>query len=362
MYSHYTTLNINLRVDEDANSFPTFTLPKNVGVYSVSREGQFENFNSRMRFFEPSVTCPFSLRPTENLSPDTDIDLTDNESYLDTLLLFLTSSKERYQMTLDADIICSRDVLVLLMCTPYHSNKKWSIAISRYRNTIYMCQVPDEEEIQSFDLEHMKKLMKNTWLKKLRHHCLVLDAIEMYEQREESGQLIGVFTMGCDGLRLLFDAPVIAEKPNQQFTGRPLSFVDLQLRSDTMSAAEWKAHYRNEASLWWAQCFLIGIKTLYLALHDRELIVHRINSIKPEVLHRESNDWSGNVSGNFLSRFLKIIKQLMASVDSANCVYILEFDPAKAKFVYKVAMERNEHTFIPDWYRKQCHGLMDHRN
>ncbi|KAH8297074.1 hypothetical protein KR044_004506, partial [Drosophila immigrans] len=357
MYSNYKILNVKLRAPNDKSMFPNVTPPQNVGVYSVSPEGQFENFSTRMRFFDPSVTCPFTLRPTGNLPQDEDVEFSESRSYLDTLLLFLMSTKERQQLIQESDIVCSRDLLVRLMCSPHHSDKKWSIAASRYRNTIYLCHVPDTEEVKLLDEEHLKKLITKTWLKKLRQHCLVsrvesMYPIDTYEQRLEDGQLYGVFKMTCEGLRILLDAPVIADKSNNQFIGQPRQFVDLQLRLDTMTSAEWRAHYRNEVLLWWAQCFLSGIKTIHVALHDQDAVVHRINKLEIRNLWEELMDNSSvHVCSYFMLRFLKEVKQVMATVDSASTVYLIEYEPETENFIYKVAVERNDHTFLPDWYR-----------
>ncbi|XP_060660279.1 protein cutoff isoform X2 [Drosophila nasuta] len=306
MYSNYKLLEVKLRMPNDEDTFPVVKEPINVGVYSVSPEGVFENCNKRMRFFQPLVTCPFALGANENLLQDEDVA---NRSYLDTLLLFLTSTQERRQMIRKTEFVCSRDVLVLLLCTPYDRKKKWSIAVSKYRNTIYMCLVPDEDVVEKLDNRRIHILYKNSLLKKLQQHCLVsrvedLNRIEDYEQRTENGQLYGVFKTTFGDSHLLFDAPVIAENTNNyalngklkncsltntDSIGQPTTFVDLRLRQDTMSGPEWAAHYTNEMILWWAECFLTGIKTIHVAQHNKDLIVKRFHDLVARDLHLERN-------------------------------------------------------------------------
>ncbi|XP_034110295.1 protein cutoff [Drosophila albomicans] len=371
MYSNYKLLEVKLRMPNDEDTFPVVKEPINVGVYSVSPEGVFENCNKRMRFFQPLVTCPFALGANENLLQDEDVA---NRSYLDTLLLFLTSTQERRQMIRNTEFVCSRDVLVLLLCTPYDRKKKWSIAVSKYRNTIYMCLVPDEDVVEQLDNRRIRILYKNSLLKKLQQHCLVsrvedLNRIEDYEQRTENGQLYGVFKTTFGDSHLLFDAPVIAENTNNyalngklkncsltntDSIGQPTTFVDLRLRQDTMSGPEWVAHYTNEMILWWAECFLTGIKTIHVAQHDKDLIVKRFHDLVARDFHLEcKKHWSSYACANFMSRFLMDIKKLMAPVDSPNAVYMVEYDPKGEGITYRVEAERNEHTFIPDWYTKK---------
>ncbi|KAH8391038.1 hypothetical protein KR215_004693, partial [Drosophila sulfurigaster] len=368
MYSNYKLLNVKLRMPKDQELFPEVSRPKNVGVYSVSPEGEFENFNKRMRFFQPSVTCPFALGANENLLKDEDVA---NRNYLDTLLLFLTSTHERRQLIMETEFVCSRDVLVVLLCTPFDRKKKWSIAVSKYRNTIYMCLVPDEDVVKQLDNTRFQILYKNSLLKNLKEHCLVsrdLDGIEDYEQRTENGQLYGVFKTTFDGSILLFDAPVIAEKTNNYALngkfkncsltntgsfGQPTTFVDLRLRQDTMSGPEWAAHHTNEMILWWAECFLTGIETIHVAHYDKNLIVNRFHDLVVLDLHLEcKKHWTPSACANFLSRFLMDIKQLMSPVDSSSAVYMVEYDPKGEGITFTVEAERNEHTFIPDWYTK----------
>lgn len=177
--SNYKILNINVRSHpSDKQSFPQIKQPNFVGDYSLSPDGHFENSGARIRFLgelPPNLTN-FSVKTTDDIPPDdADGDCSSTETYLDNMFYFLASSQERFQLQADVDIVCTRDVLQVLMCSPYDYKRNWIIAVSKYRNTIYMCQVHSTQSTASasFDFEQLKRNLKSLSLKKLRQNCLV---------------------------------------------------------------------------------------------------------------------------------------------------------------------------------------------
>ncbi|KAH8416225.1 hypothetical protein KR222_011643, partial [Zaprionus bogoriensis] len=356
--TNYKILNINVRTQaSDKMSFPQIKHPKFVGEYSLSPEVHFENSGARIRYLAqlPANLAQFSIKTNEDVAQNDNA----NCGYLDNMFYFLACSQERLQLLADIDIVCSREVLQLLMCSPYDYKLNWAIAVSKYRNTIFMCQVPHQRQAAapSVDYDLLKKNIKLAWLKKLRQNCLLAMDNNIvlpggYHSRQESGQYYGVFNMDICGIRLLFDAPVFAQQCQNSFIGVPKTFVDLQLRSDTMNRAEWTAHNRSEVLVWWVQCFLVGIDHIYIAYHDDEGTVHRIKNTAVRELWEEcKNDWSPNLCANFLARFLGTVKKLLLPVNSASSVYLFEYDAKNGHISYKVTEECNEHSFIPDWFR-----------
>lgn len=365
---NYKILDVAVRSPPTDNIFfPKLSKPQLVGEYSLSSGLDYENSDARIRYMEriSAITCPISLRKTvdPHLEDDEEFCLRD----LQNMFLFLGSSTERLHMLLCHDIICSRGVLELLMCSPYDYTKNWTIAVSKFRNTMYMCEVQNEELGQArFDIERLNKRIKDSLLKNLRQKCLVSMADKVVQtetdrQTKDSGQYYGVFSLEIIGIRLLFDAPLLAEYPLNQFMGAPRKFVDLQMRLDTMNRTEWAVHNRTEVLAWWVQCFLVGIENIYVAYYSNDSVVHRIKNTAVRELYEEcKNDWSANSCANFLARFLGAIKKLLASVDSANLVYLFEFDARNGIIKFKVSQDRNEQTFIPDWFRDMCDEPMEH--
>ncbi|KAL7735505.1 hypothetical protein ACLKA6_010539 [Drosophila palustris] len=304
-----------------------------------------------MRFIDElsPATGPISLNATEDTHQENVKEFCTSSIYLDNMFFFLRSVKEKLHTLLDHDFVCSRTVLELLMCAPYDDRNNWTIAASKYRNTIYMCHVQNNAfGVPRFDHEQLKKAI---WMKKLRQHCLTSGVnndgqTKDYQQEKDSGQYYGVFSMTITGIRLLFDAPVLAERSSNLF-----NYVDLQMRLDTMNRNEWTIFNRTDVLKWWVQSFLVGIQKIYLAYYDSKAIVHRIKPTMIRELYEEcKNNWSANVCANFLARFLDAIIKLMANVDSASLVYMFDYDAKNGIISYKVAEDRNQHSFIPDWF------------
>lgn len=177
--SNYKILDINVRTHpSDKLSFPQIHQPNFVGDYSLSPDGHFENLGSRIRFLgelPPNLT-KFSVKTSEDIPPDdANVNCISTEIYLDNMFYFLASSQERFLLQAEIDIVCTRDVLQVLMCSPYDYNRNWIIAVSKFRNTIYMCQVYSTQSTgsSSFDFEQLKRNLKYWSLKKLRQNCLV---------------------------------------------------------------------------------------------------------------------------------------------------------------------------------------------
>lgn len=183
MYSNYKILNLNARSSppQDKESFPTIKQPHRAGEYSLSPEGHYEDSPARLCFLTQlgPNTFPFSLNASgESINTEQSFL---KPRYLDNMFCFLRCSietlikrHENGHLQVDADIVCSREALQLIMCAPYEYKNNWTIAVSKYRNTIYICPVPDSERPQSFfDPEHLKKLMMDHWMTKLRQRCLV---------------------------------------------------------------------------------------------------------------------------------------------------------------------------------------------
>lgn len=182
MYSNYKILNINARASppQDKESFPTVKQPIHVGEYSLSAEGHFENSPARICFLNqlPLSQFPFTLIPnvedmhTKKSKP--------KPRYLDNLFYFLRCSWDSFIkrnvhgfLQLEADIVCSREALQLIMCAPYEYKNNWTLAVSKYRNTIYICPVHNAERpLSVFDEKHFKDLLMANWMRTLRQHCL----------------------------------------------------------------------------------------------------------------------------------------------------------------------------------------------
>lgn len=143
-----------------------------LGEYSLSPEGDFENSSSRKRYMDQRSVylCPVSLNAPGDTPQEEIKSVCTSSIYLDNMFFFLRYSNEKLLLLLDHEFICNRNVLELVMCAPYDNTNNWTLAVSKYRNTIYMCQIQNDAcGAPRFDHEQLKKTL---WMKKLRQHCL----------------------------------------------------------------------------------------------------------------------------------------------------------------------------------------------
>ncbi|EDW26139.1 GL25389 [Drosophila persimilis] len=274
---------------------------------------------------------------------------------LDNILLYMESTgtshlSAKLKVEVSYDIVCTTEVLELIMRTPYEMMVNWTLAVTKYRNTIYISPVVPED----LKTSPMKELNAD-WLAKLRRHFLSENANAMLkpcDPMEPTGQYNGVFSFSINGTRFIFDSPVLAEGfrigsvRNSNYV-----FTELQFRPDSMSVDEWATHNRCDALKWWSKCFLVGIENIYIANVNRHIIAHTINKISVRQLWKDCEKvWSPQVCVNFLVRLVDQIRSFMSVVDCPKTVYLMKFDASQGEISYTSYLGRNPFTFIPDWF------------
>ncbi|KAH8389017.1 hypothetical protein KR200_005624 [Drosophila serrata] len=354
-------LNLNAHVisAEDKGQFPTFTMPESHGGYSLSPLGFFENHMRRMRYIVvPSAqNFPLFLRDsdhTKNAKP--------SERLLDNLLEYIVQSLPQsnflratnMRVELNVDIVCTSEVLELMMRAPYEHKSGWTLAVSRYRNTTYICRVPSPQAEDAFEEHNLRRIMQEARLRKLRQYCLSENGLVLPDGIllcEEPDRFNGVFSINMNGHRVLFDSPVLAEICTNQFNGPGHNWSELQLRQDNMNRLEWAEHNRTEAIKWWCKCFLLNIQNFFVAYQNENGCVNTIKKTSLRDLWKScENEWSTNVCANFMVRLLGCITQIMAKIDCLNTVYLFEFDAKLGEVAYEVFEGLNAHTFLGDWF------------
>ncbi|XP_068145952.1 protein cutoff [Drosophila tropicalis] len=363
MYSSYTILNLSLRPigNPEKYSFPAIGKPNLCGGFRLSPEGffEFERDNNHLVFRQirlpPPTRFPFSLslNSTGNLHRK----LKSNSGKICDMLLFIEHSKDNWlklnatsdRVEVNADVVCSREILQLLMCTPYESKNNWTFAVTRYRNTIYISHVKSTK-VGSFDKDQMILDMQASWLKELEKHCTT-------GPPEGQGECHGVFVMDISGLKVVFNAPLITEARSQA----GFCWAELHLRLDKMSRVEWFDHKKCELIKWWTSCFLVGIDNIYVGLRDDDANVYRIQKTQVRELYKEQSFWAPSVCANALSNILHAIKNLTVELDldCPSTVILFEFDASQGKIIYRTLEKRSQYTFVGDWYRNMLKEYRD---
>ncbi|XP_017011015.2 protein cutoff [Drosophila takahashii] len=368
MNSNFLILNIDVHswTEQDVHVFPTISKPVSHGGFILSPTGHFERNAQGMRFIvmPSSNRFPISLRSNEP-----QVQRKNHQVLLDNMLQFIESTRFSFlkvnsnmRVELNAHIVCTSEVLELMMCAPYENKSGWSLGVSRYRNTMYICRL-DSEQPDAFDGDNFRKVMQESWLRKLHKYCVFENGVvepRNQQSPEETGCFHGVFSFDLNGNRVLFDSPVLAELNPNGFNGPAHNWAELQLRLVHMNRADWATHNRTEALKWWVKCFLLGIESLYIAHRDENAFVLNIQKTSVRDLWKDcEKDWSTGVCANFMVRLLNSISQIMAPIDCPSTVYLFKFDPTRGKVAYQAFQGRNQYTFLADWFRTMLDDHME---
>ncbi|KAH8285386.1 hypothetical protein KR054_008502 [Drosophila jambulina] len=362
---------------EDKSQFPIMSMPESLGGYSLSSLGLLENHMRKMRFIvvPPAQNFPLYLRDTDHAK---NVKL--SERHLHNLLEYIVQSSPQanflrainMRMHVNADIVCTSEVLELMMRAPYEHKVGWTLAVSRFRNTTYICRVASPQTEDAFEEHNLRRIMQEARLRKLHQYCLsgkVLSLLESKKSKccvflenglvlpdgnllcEEPDRFNGVFSIYINGRRVVFDSPVLAEICPNQFNGPDYTWSELQLRQDNMNRLEWAEHNRTEAIKWWCKCFLLNIQNFFVAHQNENACVHTIKRTCLRDLWKAcENEWSTNVCANFMVRLLGCITQIMGHIDCLSTVYLFEFDARQGVMAYEVFEGRNGHSFLGDWF------------
>ncbi|XP_017069449.1 protein cutoff [Drosophila eugracilis] len=357
MISNYQFLNIQVHswTDKDVLIFPTISKPISYGGFTLSPSGHFERNPQRIRYIvvPPINRFPICLRDNEHTQKKEKIP----KVLLDNMLQFIDSSgfsllmlTNNMRVEVNAHIVCSSEVLELMMCAPYERMTGWSLGVTRYRNTMYICRM-DSDQANAFDKNNQRKIMQESWLKELHKYCVFENGV-LVPSSKDSGQYHGVFSIELNGIRVLFDSPVLAEPNPNGLDGPVQNWAELQMRQVHMSRLDWTSHNRSEALKWWVKCYLLGIDNLYIAYRDDNGFVLNIQKTYVRNLWKDCEKyWSTSVCANFMVRLLGCMSQIMAPIDCPSTVYLFDFVARHGKFGYKAFQGRNQYTFISDWFR-----------
>ncbi|XP_023032044.2 protein cutoff [Drosophila willistoni] len=358
MYSSYKILNLSLRPigNPDQYKFPAIGKPILCGGFRLSPEGFFEFERDSNHLIFKQIMMP----PASGLPFPLSVNSRDNlhrivksiSGKICNMLFFIDHSKQYWlkvnatsdRAEVNADVICSRDILQLFMCAPYESQNNWTVAVTRYRNTIYISQVKNTKA-DSFEKDELILEMQASWMKELEKQCL----------KGPQDECHGVFVMDICGQKVVFNAPLITETNT--------SWADLRLRLDTMSRLEWADHKRYELIEWWTNCFLVGIDSIYVGLRDDDAIVHRIQKMTIRELYKGQSFWAPCVCATALSKILQAIKNVTTerNLDCPNTVILFEFDANQGQIIHRTLEKRSSYTFVGEWYRKMLNEFMDEK-
>ena len=53
-----------------------------------------------------------------------------------------------FLFSLNTDFVCWRGLMTRLLCTPYENRDSWKIAVTKFKNTLFMCEFETEQKVQ----------------------------------------------------------------------------------------------------------------------------------------------------------------------------------------------------------------------
>uniref|UniRef100_A0A3Q3NFK1 Decapping nuclease n=1 Tax=Mastacembelus armatus TaxID=205130 RepID=A0A3Q3NFK1_9TELE len=146
-----TSHGLSTRKELYERSFPLYKQPVEIGCFSLDSERRFFNDSRQMRFYvEPDKNPNFNLRDGYR---DRFIKRDDSvKEKLDHILRWIVDNKSKLNPgatvasshALDVDFVTWRGHLTKLLTTPYETREGWLLAVTRFRNTLYISEVETE--------------------------------------------------------------------------------------------------------------------------------------------------------------------------------------------------------------------------
>lgn len=162
---------LNPRNTNNPKHFPYISQPKIVGSFSIDENRQYLKTTQNCKYL-------YHHKNIKELKLDLNNGIEEvirkhescQDEKLTHLLQFISNnlSKLRCQDSmkittkiLEADFVCFRGLLRLIMCTPYEHREPWIILATKYKGTIYLCAEETEKRIQERRNEgiEMKKIL-----------------------------------------------------------------------------------------------------------------------------------------------------------------------------------------------------------
>ncbi|KAI0242431.1 Decapping and exoribonuclease protein [Lamellibrachia satsuma] len=252
---------------------------------------------------------------------------------------------------LHTDFICWRGLLTKLLCTPYENRDGWQIAVTKYNDTLYLCEYETAERVQQKERETSRQQEMSYWGFKF----------EQYLTAKKPGQMpstdvaVNNNAAFCSVVRtrlhthsLVFGGEVDC---CQEHNGET-KYVELKTSREMYHANQERNFKRFKLIKWWAQSFLIGVPKIVSGFRDDDGVVHRLEEFKTQDIPRYcqdiDNSWNPSVCLNFCDQFLQHIKDTVTTDDPrVSCVFT--WYPRNHVRHIEYGTD-SQYAFMPAWY------------
>uniref|UniRef100_A0A182R3J9 Decapping nuclease n=1 Tax=Anopheles funestus TaxID=62324 RepID=A0A182R3J9_ANOFN len=360
-----------------SKAFPTITKPNLVGFFSLNHDRKYDPSAVQLKYLTlpPGPRTDLRLDLNEGFEIHHPKPSSAKEEKIDMLLNFIRQAERprelwtttaKGRLKLKHDFVCFRGLLRMISCTPYEWKTPWIVQAVRYRGTIYLCEKPTTEKLESErnETEQQKRFCYYGF--KFEQHILT----EQPHSKPDTSapvmlgeEFCSMFDTTVAGHRVLYGAEMDGIVASNQPLDRErlrleelrrCEFVEVKVKRKETTQRQVDNFHRFKTKNWWCQSFLVNVQRLVVGLRDDAGIVREIIDMKLNDIQRDSRPfWSPSICMNFCAEFLSEVVRTIGETDNSRKVYQFEYDSRESRRVrYRVLPEDEGHreAFLPDWY------------
>lgn len=349
--------------------FPIIRKPHIIGYFSLNGEREYIPSAENLKYLKLPKdinNVNFDLNHGyENVIPKP---ASTSDEGLKHLLEFIIQNKQKLitrndgpdKRYLEADFICYRGLLRLVMCSPFERRDDWCILATRYKGNIYLCQ-------RETEMKKMQKLNETEQWKRIGSYGFKFEQYILADDPEDEPDILApvneseefncVLRTRLEGLDLLYGAEMDGIVSNEKcdLTSvdlNTLEHVEVKVRRKETTYRQGQNFLKFNLVKWWCQSFLVGIQRIYMGLRNDEGIVKEIQVLDVSSLPKMAKEyWSPAVCVDFLNEFLNMVKKTLRNTNCPYSVFEFYWNPANQKSItYRYHEGNNDLSFLPDWY------------
>lgn len=307
--------------------------PQLEGAYSVDGDRKYANNWDSLRYLKIPKQINFNLN---------DGDYVDKPPYksterMDQMTSFVMFNKQTLikDHRVNTDFLCFRGIFKIIMATPYMRKSPWTMHAIKFKGTIYMCMISEQQEekpirkttkfeqygfkfeshVLSNDLQSMPPGSKSTVIE-AEEFCVVMST-------RINNKFKVIFGAGIDGVESI-------EIVNDIEKLKKSSLVEVKLMREEGNDKQKENFIKFRAFQWWCQSFVANVDEIHCGIRDDSGIVHQVKTYKIEALVQEAEKnkfWCRSTCKKFLSNFLEQIFRDMRFIDDPMLVYRYNWNP-----------------------------------
>ncbi|XP_026180855.1 decapping and exoribonuclease protein [Mastacembelus armatus] len=365
-----TSHGLSTRKELYERSFPLYKQPVEIGCFSLDSERRFFNDSRQMRFYvEPDKNPNFNLRDGYR---DRFIKRDDSvKEKLDHILRWIVDNKSKLNPgatvasshALDVDFVTWRGHLTKLLTTPYETREGWLLAVTRFRNTLYISEVETEASRRERENRTERHEEMMYWGYKFEQYTCA----DNVHSSPDPGGVVNTNEAFCTVVqtrladhRLLFSGEVDCRDKDPDAPPPPASYVELKTSAEICTPKQRSNFHRFKLLKWWAQSFLPGVPRVVAGFRDHEGVVVSVETFHiakiSHLIKNEYNCWKPTVCMNFCCDFLSFVRKV-ATEDNPNVVYLFSWEPHR-DVTYSIHRD-STYSFLPHWYIKEMTSSED---